>query len=546
MKQEYKIGQIIEGTITGIKPYGAFVNIDGHTTGLIHISEISDEFVRDIEYFVSQGEKVIAKVIDMDDDGSQLRLSLKALNYSHRKKRKQYLVDSKRPLLPPQSIGFKTIEENLPRWMKERNTEMVKVDLSHALLKEDVLSYQEEVNKIHRMIHDKTGKGNDYLGWVDWADTYDKDEYARIKTAAQKIQEQAEVLLVVGIGGSYLGARAAIEMIQGPYFDSKLEVIYVGNTFSSTAIVRALNYLKDKEVAVNVISKSGTTTETALAFRLIRQFMEEKYGEDAKDRIYATTDKENGLLKPLADAKGYETFVIPDDIGGRFSVITPVGLLPIAAAGIDIDALMKGLDRATLDLNEADLTKNPAYVYAVARRILENQGKKAEMFVSYEPQLVFLAEWWKQLFGESEGKEDKGLLPTAVNNSTDLHSVGQFVQEGSKILFETVVTVNTPTDDMIFPTDDGDIDQLDYLAGKSLHWVNQKAFEGTLEAHEITGGVPNIILEIDKMDAYNFGYLVYFFFKALAMSVYMLDVNPFDQPGVEVYKRNMFRLLGKK
>ncbi len=546
MNQEYKIGQIIEGTITGIKPYGAFVKIDEHTSGLIHISEISDEFVRDIEYFVSAGEKIIVKVIDVDDDGRQLRLSLKALNYSHRKKRKQYKVDMKRPLLPPQNIGFKSVAENLPHWMKERNKEMVKVDLSHALLTEDVLSYQDEVNRLHRVIHDKTGKGNDYVGWVDWAETYDKEEYARIKLAAKKIQDQAEVLLVVGIGGSYLGSRAAIEMIQGPYYKGDLEILYLGNTFSSTAIVRALEYIKDKEVAVNVISKSGTTTETALAFRLIRQFMEEKYGEEAKDRIYATTDKANGLLKPLADQKGYETFVIPDDIGGRFSVITPVGLLPIAAAGIDIDALMRGLDRATLDLNEPDLSKNPAYTYAVARRILEKQGKVAEMFVSYEPQLVFLAEWWKQLFGESEGKEDKGLLPTAVNNSTDLHSVGQFVQEGTKILFETVVTVKTPQADMIFPTDEGDVDQLDYLAGKSLHWVNQKAFEGTLEAHELTGGVPNILIEIEAMDAYNFGYLVYFFFKALAMSVYMLDVNPFDQPGVEVYKRNMFRLLGKK
>lgn len=545
MKQVYKIGQIIEGEITGIKPYGAFVNIDDNTSGLIHISEISDEYVRDIEYFVSQGEKVIAKIIDIDKDNKQLRLSLKALNYSHRKKRTEYKVDKKRPLLPTHHIGFETIKEHLPHWVKERKKEMVKVDLSHALLTEDILSYQDEVSRIHRMIHDKTGKGNEYVGWVDWANTYDKDEYARIKTCAKRIQDQAEVLLVCGIGGSYLGSRAAIEMIQGAYSNNKLEIIYVGNTFSSTAIVRILNYIRDKEVAVNVISKSGMTTETALAFRLIRQFMEEKYGEGAAERIYATTDAKAGLLKPLADAKGYETFVIPDDIGGRFSVITPVGLLPIAAAGIDIDALMKGVERATLDLNNPDLTENPAYVYAVARRALEKQGKVAEMFVSYEPQMTFLAEWWKQLFGESEGKEDKGLLPTSVNNSTDLHSMGQFVQEGNKILFETVLTINTPQDDMIFPKDKGDIDQLDYLAGKSLHWVNQKAFEGTLEAHEITGNVPNIILEIEAMDAYNFGYLVYFFFKALAMSVYMIDVNPFDQPGVEVYKRNMFRLLGK-
>lgn len=545
MKQKFVSGQIIEGTITGIKPYGAFVQIDEDTTGLIHISEISDDFVRDIRHFVSQGEKVIAKIIDVDEESQQLRLSLKALNYSFRKGRKSQ--QQKRNLLPEHNIGFNTVVEMMPRWMDAKETEMVKVDLSHALLEEDVLSYQDEVTRLHRMIHDKTGKGNDYLGWVDWSETYDKDEFDRIKECAERIREQSNVLLVCGIGGSYLGSRAAIEMIQGPYAKDDLEIIFIGNTFSSTSIVRILNHIKDKEVSCNVISKSGTTTETALAFRLIRQFLEEKYGEkEAAQRIYATTDAENGLLKPLADKKGYETFVIPDDIGGRFSVITPVGLLPIAAAGIDVDALMDGLTKATFDLNIDDLNENPAYVYAVARRILEKQGKKAEMFVSYEPHLLFMAEWWKQLYGESEGKEDKGILPTSVNNSTDLHSMGQFVQEGSKIVFETVLTVKEPLEDMEFPFEEGDLDQLNYLAGKSLNWVNQKAFEGTLEAHEVTGGVPNIILEIEKLDAYTFGYLVYFFFKSLAMSVYMLDVNPFDQPGVEVYKRNMFRLLGKK
>src|SRR5690554_390329 len=545
MKSDYKIGQIIEDEITGIKPYGAFVKVDKTTSGLIHISEISDDFVRDIRYFVSQGEIVIAKVIDVDRSSGQLRLSLKALNYSHRKQRSE--TSKKRRLLPKHNIGFDTIKENLPLWKAKKEKHMVKVNLTHALLSEDVLDYQDEVSRIHRMIHDKTGKGNDYLGWVDWAENYDKDEYDRIKAAAKRIQDQADVLLVCGIGGSYLGSRAAIEMIQGPYGTSDLEVIFIGNTFSSTAIVRILEYIKDKDVAVNVISKSGTTTETALAFRLVRQFLEEKYGvENAAKRIYATTDKSSGLLKPLADKKGYETFVIPDDIGGRFSVITPVGLLPIAAAGIDIDALMKGVSDATFDLNIEDLNANPAYVYAVARRILEKQGKVAEMFVSYEPHLLFLAEWWKQLFGESEGKEDKGLLPTSVNNSTDLHSLGQFVQEGNKILFETILTVKEPLEDMVFPFEEGDLDELNYLADKSLHWVNQKAFEGTLEAHVKTGNVPNILLEIEKLDAYNFGYLIYFFFKALAMSVYMIDVNPFDQPGVEVYKRNMFRLLGKK
>lgn len=545
MKNIYKNGQIVEGVITGIQPYGAFVSIDENTTGLIHISEISDDFVRDIRQYVAQGEQIIAKIIDVSDGPNQLRLSLKALNYSSRKIRED--KEHKRSLVPEIVLGFKSLDVKMPQWVAKKERPMVNVNLKHALLENDVMSYQDEVTRIHEMIHNKTGKGNDFLGWLDWADRYDKDEFDRIKVCAKRIREQADVLLVCGIGGSYLGARAAIEMIQGPYAQDDLEIIYIGNTFSSTSIVRILNYIKDKEVACNVISKSGTTTETALAFRLIREFMENKYGvEEASKRIYATTDAKNGLLKPLADQKGYETFVIPDDIGGRFSVITPVGLLPIAAAGIDIDAMMRGVKDATFELNNASLEANPAYVYAVVRRMMEAQGKDVEMFVSYESHLVFLAEWWKQLFGESEGKEGKGLLPASVNFSTDLHSMGQFVQDGKKVLFETVVLVDNPIEDAEVPFVDGDIDQLNYLSGKSLNWINQKAFEGTLEAHEVTGNVPNVILNIEKADAYNFGYLVYFFFKSLAMSVYMLDVNPFDQPGVEVYKKNMFKLLGKK
>lgn len=543
MKHKYTNGQIVEGVITGIQPYGAFVVLDEETTGLIHISEVSDDFVRDIRQYVTQGEHIIAKIIDVSEGPSQLRLSLKALNYSSRKDRTD--KDNKRPLVPDAELGFETLETIMPRWLKQKEKDMVKVDLSHALLEGNVLDYQEDVNRIHEMLHAGTGKGSDYTGWLDWANRYDKDEFARIKAAAKRIQEQADVLLVCGIGGSYLGARAAIEMLQGPYAQSDLEIIYVGNTFSSTAIVRILNYIKGKRVAVNVISKSGTTTETALAFRMIRQHMEAVYGEEAAQRIYATTDAKNGLLKPLADAKGYETFVIPDDIGGRFSVITPVGLLPIAAAGIDIDALMQGVKDATFEFNTPDLTANPAYTYAVARRMLEKQGKVTEMFVSYETHMLFVAEWWKQLFGESEGKEGKGILPASVNFSTDLHSMGQHIQDGTKNIFETVVLIDNPIEDMLVPEELNDLDQMNYLAGKSLHWINQKAFEGTLEAHEVTGGVPNILISIEKADAYTFGYMVYFFFTALAMSVYMLDVNPFDQPGVEVYKKNMFRLLGK-
>lgn len=424
---------------------------------------------------------------------------------------------------------------------------MMKLDTTHAFLKEDVKSYQEVVNKYHEQLMNRTGKGNDFVGWVEWPHTYDKEEFDRMKKVAQKIREKCDVCIVCGIGGSYLGARAAIEMINGLYADKKPEIIFMGNTFSSTYIAQVLNYIKDKEVCVNVISKSGTTTETALAFRLLKQFMEDKYGKDgARERIVATTDKARGTLKAIADKEGYETFVIPDDIGGRFSVITPVGLFPIAVAGIDIDAIMTGLQKAYEDMADPDLAKNDAYAYAVCRRILENQGKNVEMLVSYESQMTMVAEWWKQLFGESEGKEEKGNLPTSANFSTDLHSLGQFIQEGKKVLYETLLLVEKPTLDITFPSDPDNADGMNYLAGKSVDWVNKMAAKGTLEAHEVTGNVPNLIITMPDMSAESFGYMCYFFFKACAITCYMLDINPFNQPGVEVYKKNMFRLLGKK
>ena len=424
---------------------------------------------------------------------------------------------------------------------------MMKLDTTHAFLKEDVKSYQEVVNKYHEQLMKRTGKGNDFVGWVEWPHTYDKEEFDRMKKVAQKIREKCDVCIVCGIGGSYLGARAAIEMINGLYADKKPEIIFMGNTFSSTYIAQVLNYIKDKEVCVNVISKSGTTTETALAFRLLKQFMEDKYGKDgARERIVATTDKARGTLKAIADKEGYETFVIPDDIGGRFSVITPVGLFPIAVAGIDIDAIMTGLQKAYEDMADPDLAKNDAYAYAVCRRILENQGKNVEMLVSYESQMTMVAEWWKQLFGESEGKEEKGNLPTSANFSTDLHSLGQFIQEGKKVLYETLLLVEKPTLDITFPSDPDNADGMNYLAGKSVDWVNKMAAKGTLEAHEVTGNVPNLIITMPDMSAESSGYMCYFFFRACAMTCYMLDINPFNQPGVEVYKKNMFRLLGKK
>ena len=423
---------------------------------------------------------------------------------------------------------------------------MMKLNTSHALLKESIESYQEKVNELHKVIFERTGAGNDYMGWVDWAETYDKAEFERILEVAEKVKDKAEVLLVCGIGGSYLGARAAIEMIQGLYSGNKTEVIFVGNTFSSTYIAQVLKHIEDKSVVMNVISKSGTTTETALAFRVLREFMEKKYGkEECKERIIATTDKARGTLKALADKEGYETFVIPDDIGGRYSVITPVGLVPLAIMGVDIKKIMAGLYDAYKELNTADLSKNPAYQYAVCRRILQNQGYDVEMFVAYEPQLAMLAEWWKQLLGESEGKDGKGILPDSANFSTDLHSLGQFIQEGKKVLFETILEVENPTEDLLIPNDAEDSDQMNYLAGKSYDWVNKMACLGTIEAHEVTGRVPNLIISIPDMKEYSFGYLCYFFFIATAMTCYMIDINPFNQPGVEIYKKNMFRLLGK-
>lgn len=422
----------------------------------------------------------------------------------------------------------------------------MKLNLEKALLTENIFDYQDEVTKLHEMLHNKTGKGNDFVGWVEWPNEYDKEEFERIKVAAKKIRETCDVLVVCGIGGSYLGARAAIEMINGLYSEDKMKIVFLGNTFSSTYIQQALNFIKGKKFAVNVISKSGTTTETSIAFRLVKQLAEEQYGkENAKNYIYATTDKAKGTLKNLATVEGYETFTIPDDIGGRFSVTTAVGLLPIACAGIDIDAMMQGAKDAYNEFSTPDLEKNIAYQYAVARRILEKQGKTAEMFVSYELQMAMVAEWWKQLFGESEGKDGKGLLPYSGTFSTDLHSLGQFVQDGTKMVFETLIQVEKPTLDITFPEDEGNLDNMNYLAGKSVHWVNQMACEGTLQAHVDTGNVPNIIVSIDDMSAYSFGYMTYFFFKAIAMTSYMIDINPFNQPGVEVYKKNMFKLLGK-
>lgn len=409
---------------------------------------------------------------------------------------------------------------------------------------------QSIVKNVHSTIHDGTGAGSDFLGWVNLPKDYDKEEFARIQAAAKKIQSDSEVLVVIGIGGSYLGARAAIEMLNKSFDHLKTEqgkpqIIFAGHQLSSSYLSDLIEYVKDKEFSVNVISKSGTTTEPAVAFRVFKKLLEEKYGkEDAKSRIYATTDKAKGALKSLATTEGYETFVVPDDVGGRFSVLTAVGLLPIAASGHDIEAMMQGADQARIDLSSDNLEENIAYQYAVIRNVLYNKGYTIEMLINYEPSLQYFNEWWKQLFGESEGKDFKGIYPSSANFSTDLHSLGQYVQEGRRDLFETVVKVANPRADITIEADENDLDGLNFLAGKTLDFVNTKAFEGTILAHS-DGGVPNLVVEVPQLDAFTFGYMVYFFELSVAMSGYILGVNPFNQPGVEAYKQNMFALLGK-
>ncbi len=415
------------------------------------------------------------------------------------------------------------------------------------------LTYLRDMVKLsHHSIHEKTGAGNDFLGWVDLPKNYDKEEFARIEKSAEKIKSDSDILLVIGIGGSYLGARAALEMLNHSFYNivskekrNAPQIIFLGQNISSTYMQDVMDVLEGKDFSINVISKSGTTTEPAIAFRLFREKLEAKYGkEEARKRIYATTDKARGALKTLADEEGYETFVIPDDVGGRFSVLTAVGLLPIAASGLDIQAMMDGAARANEDLSEAELEDNIAYQYAAVRNALYAKGKSIEMLINYEPALMYFGEWWKQLFGESEGKDQKGIFPSSANFSTDLHSLGQYIQEGRRDIFETVIKVEKPRHELTLGLADSDLDGLNYLAGQTVDFVNTKAYEGTLLAHT-DGGVPNLILTIPALDEYTFGYLVYFFEKACAMSGYLLGVNPFDQPGVEAYKKNMFALLGK-
>ncbi len=424
----------------------------------------------------------------------------------------------------------------------------VTIDYKNTLkfiTEEEILNSEEKALKARKTLLEATGAGNDFLGWVNYPNTYDKEEFERIIKAAKKIRENSEVLVVIGIGGSYLGAKAIIEALN-PYFkkEKDLEIIFAGHNLSSTYASELLAYLENKDFSINVISKSGTTTEPAIAFRLFKELLEKKYGKDAANRIYATTDKARGALRTLANSEGYETFIVPDDVGGRYSWFTAVGLLPVAASNIDIVALMQGAKDAYNDASTKAYKENSCLQYAAVRNILYNKEKLVEVLVSFEPKLSFIAEWWKQLYGESEGKDNKGLFPASLTYSTDLHSMGQFIQDGTRIMFETVLNIKNPEQNIILQKAEQDLDGLNYLAGTDADSVAKRAMEGTILAH-VDGGVPNLVLNMDKLDAYQMGYLLYFFMFACGVSGYILDVNPFNQPGVEDYKKNMFALLGK-
>ncbi|MCD1023853.1 glucose-6-phosphate isomerase [Enterococcus sp. SMC-9] len=431
----------------------------------------------------------------------------------------------------------------------------IKFDYSKVapFVNEHELGYmQSQVTAAHEALRNGTGAGSDFIGWVNLPTEYDKEEFARIKKAAEKIKSDSEVLVVIGIGGSYLGARAAIDFLNHSFYNymnandkSAPQIFFAGNSISSTYLADLIEVIGDRDFSVNVISKSGTTTEPAIAFRVFKELLINKYGQDeANKRIYATTDKEKGAVKVEADAEGWESFVIPDDVGGRFSVLTAVGLLPIAASGADIDALMQGAVDASNDYASDKLEENEAYQYAAMRNILYRKGKVTELLINYEPGMQYFSEWWKQLFGESEGKDQKGIYPSSANFSTDLHSLGQYIQEGRRNIFETVVKVEKPRKSVKIPVTKEDLDGLGYLQGKEVDFVNTKAFEGVLLAHT-DGDVPNLLVKIPEMDAYTLGYLMYFFEIAVGISGYLNGVNPFDQPGVEAYKKNMFALLGK-
>lgn len=422
-------------------------------------------------------------------------------------------------------------------------------DTSVGITVEDIMEYKEEVKYIHKGLYEKANDENEFLGWLTLPTSYDKEEFARIRNAANKIKKDSDILLCIGIGGSYLGARAVIESLTHTFYNYGKrdfpQILYAGNNLSPNYLNDLIDIIGDRDISINVISKSGTTTEPAIAFRIFREFLENKYGiEEARKRIYVTTDKEKGALKTLANEEGYETFVIPDNVGGRYSVLTAVGLLPIAVAGIDIDKLMRGAKTAEDKYKDDNLKYNECYKYAVIRNILYKKYKNIEILVNYEPKMQYFIEWWKQLYGESEGKDGKGIFPAGALFTTDLHSMGQYIQQGRRNLFETVIAIDEPNSDIIVKQDEDNLDGMNFVAGKTLDFINKKAMEGTIQAH-VNGEVPNIVLHLEKLDEETIGELIYFFELSCAVSGRLLGVNPFNQPGVEEYKKNMFKLLGK-
>ena len=544
MKRTYKTGEIVRGVVTGIQPYGAFVELESGITGLVHISEISDDYVRNIEDYLQIGEESLFYVTDFDATKNHASLSLKRLQ-GNKGKRKSPLYRQNKKELEGHKDLFTYIEDEVDKEIDKLHEEhLLTIDKNYLLKDINYDDYQERISKIDEEIRRKIGLGNKYLGWLDYPTNFSDKELLSIERLATDVREKYDTFVVCGIGGSYLGSRAGIEMIKGLNASDDIEILFVGNTFSSSYTKEILNLLENRDFAVNVISKSGSTLETSIAFSLLRKLLISKYGKDeAKKRIFVTTDKENNPLRALASKEGYTSFVIPDDIQGRYSVITPVGLFPLAVAGIDIFEFMQGARRAIVDLKSADINHNSAYQYALIRRLL-GEEKAVELFVTYEPCMIQFGEWWKQLFAESEGKKGLGILPTTANYSTDLHSLGQFVQDGSKVLFETVLVFDEQ-EELEIPKTRQDQALIKNATNKLLGDINTIASKATANAHK-EGGVSSIVLHYPRKDAFAFGYLVYFFMFAILASSYLLDVNPNNQDAVEVYKTKMKELLKKK
>lgn len=549
----YQVGEIVTGIVTGLQPYGAFVTLDDGTVGLIHISEISERFVRNVEDYLRLGDRVAVRLLAFEEESTHAKLSLKQSTVLSGPIRREIPVTWRQ-----RKQTIKKYEQQFPAL--SRRTQEILDAQSHAKEEISLLTlhwqdskltkpfafYQEQIRHIHQSILDQTAQGADFLGWYQLPKTLSFKELQRIETVAQNVRLYADTLVVCGIGGSYLSTPAVLEMHNGLYPKKKIDIIYLGNTLSPVYTAQVLELLKDRSFAINVISKSGTTIESAIGFRLLKEELERRYSsEEVMQRILVTTDENRGVLHDISVKNDYTSFVIPDNVGGRYSVFTPVGLLPLAVSGIDIFEFIEGARIALNDCSSADLSINQAYRYSVWRHQMMEQGKHIELLVSYEPHFRMFAEWWKQLFGESEGKEGKGIFPASAIYTTDLHSLGQYVQEGTRQIVETTLQVRNYSLNVEVPHVANNYDGLNYLAGNMLSDINDKAMRGTIDAHAKEGNVPNLLIELNDTSAKSIGYLLQFMMISCAVSAYLLGVNPFNQPGVEVYKRNMFKLLGK-